>query len=42
MSYDNLTKILAEKHPERFATGLLGTPQTSVEILLLPPSKDTI
>jgi predicted transposase YdaD len=33
MSYDNLTKILAEKYPERFATWLLGTPQTNVEIL---------
>jgi predicted transposase YdaD len=33
MSYDNLTKILAEKYPDRFATWLLGTPQTNVEIL---------
>jgi predicted transposase/invertase (TIGR01784 family) len=33
MSYDNLTKILAEKYPERFATWLLGIPQTNVEIL---------
>jgi predicted transposase/invertase (TIGR01784 family) len=33
MSYDNLTKILAEKYPERFATWLLGAPQTNVEIL---------
>jgi predicted transposase/invertase (TIGR01784 family) len=33
MSYDNLTKILAEKYPEHFATWLLGAPQTNVEIL---------
>jgi hypothetical protein len=33
MSYDNLTKLLAEKYPERFATWLLGAPQTNVEIL---------
>jgi predicted transposase YdaD len=33
MSYDNLTKILAEKYPDRFATWLLGIPQTNVEIL---------
>jgi predicted transposase YdaD len=33
MSYYNLTKILAEKYPDRFATWLLGIPQTNVEIL---------
>jgi predicted transposase YdaD len=30
MSYDNLTKILAEKYPDRFAAWLLGIPQTNV------------
>lgn len=33
MSFDNLCKLLSEKHPERFASWVLGTPQTSVKVL---------
>ena len=33
MSFDNLCKLLSEKHPERFASWVLGTPQSSVAVL---------
>ena len=34
MSFDNLCKLLAEKHPDRFAAWLLGEPSTtSIEVL---------
>jgi len=33
MSFDNLCKLLSEKYPDRFASWLLGTPQTAVKIL---------
>jgi predicted transposase YdaD len=33
MSFDNLCKLLPEKYPANFATWVLGTPQTSVEVL---------
>jgi predicted transposase/invertase (TIGR01784 family) len=33
MSFDNLCKLLSEKHPASFAGWVLGTPQTSVQVL---------
>ncbi|MEH2464174.1 Rpn family recombination-promoting nuclease/putative transposase [Nostoc sp.] len=33
MSFDNLCKLLSEKYPERFASWVLGTEQTSVKVL---------
>jgi predicted transposase YdaD len=33
MSFDNLCKLLSEKHPVTFASWVLGTPQTSVAVL---------
>ncbi|WP_375479932.1 Rpn family recombination-promoting nuclease/putative transposase [uncultured Nostoc sp.] len=33
MSFDNLCKLLSEKHPSTFASWVLGTPQTSVKVL---------
>jgi predicted transposase YdaD len=34
MSFDNLCKLLAEKHPDRFAAWLLGEPSTTpIEVL---------
>lgn len=33
MSFDNLCKLLSEKYPERFASWVLGEPQTSAEVL---------
>ncbi|QLE55282.1 DUF4351 domain-containing protein [Nostoc sp. TCL26-01] len=33
MSFDNLCKLLSEKHPETFASWVLGTPQTVVKVL---------
>jgi predicted transposase YdaD len=33
MSFDNLCKLLSEKHPVDFATWVLGKPQTSVTVL---------
>ncbi|WP_414550063.1 Rpn family recombination-promoting nuclease/putative transposase [Anabaena sp. CCY 0017] len=33
MSFDNLCKLLSEKHPETFASWVLGTPQTGVTVL---------
>ncbi|WGV25145.1 Rpn family recombination-promoting nuclease/putative transposase [Halotia branconii] len=33
MSFDNLCKLLSEKHPITFASWVLGTPQTNVIIL---------
>ncbi|MBE9104174.1 Rpn family recombination-promoting nuclease/putative transposase [Nostoc cf. edaphicum LEGE 07299] len=33
MSFDNLCKLLSEKHPATFASWVLGTPQTSVTVL---------
>jgi predicted transposase YdaD len=33
MSFDKLCKLLSEKYPERFASWVLGKPQTSVEVL---------
>ncbi|MDB9375978.1 Rpn family recombination-promoting nuclease/putative transposase [Nodularia sphaerocarpa] len=33
MSFDNLCKLLSEKHPEKFASWVLGTPQTSATVL---------
>jgi predicted transposase/invertase (TIGR01784 family) len=33
MSFDNLCKLLSEKHPETFASWVLGTPQTSAKVL---------
>ncbi|QHG16873.1 DUF4351 domain-containing protein [Nostoc sp. ATCC 53789] len=33
MSFDNLCKLLSEKHPATFASWVLGTPQTSVKVL---------
>ncbi|QLE59154.1 DUF4351 domain-containing protein [Nostoc sp. TCL26-01] len=33
MSFDNLCKLLSEKHPETFASWVLGTPQTTVKVL---------
>ncbi|WP_414566400.1 MULTISPECIES: Rpn family recombination-promoting nuclease/putative transposase [unclassified Anabaena] len=33
MSFDNLCKLLSEKHPERFASWVLGTPQTVATVL---------
>jgi len=33
MSFDNLCKLLSEKHPERFAAWVLGEPQPVVELL---------
>ncbi len=33
MSFDNVCKLLSEKHPDRFASWVLGTPQANVEVL---------
>ncbi|MEH2167008.1 MAG: DUF4351 domain-containing protein [Nostoc sp.] len=33
MSFDNLCKLLSEKHPATFASWVLGTPQTYVKVL---------
>jgi predicted transposase YdaD len=33
MSFDNLCKLLSEKHPATFASWVLGTPQTGVTVL---------
>ncbi len=33
MSFDNLCKLLSEKHPVTFASWVLGTPQTEVTVL---------
>jgi predicted transposase/invertase (TIGR01784 family) len=33
MSFDNLCKLLSEKHPITFASWVLGTPQTNVKVL---------
>jgi predicted transposase YdaD len=33
MSFDNICKLLSEKHPAPFASWVLGTPQTSVKVL---------
>ncbi|MEA5600104.1 Rpn family recombination-promoting nuclease/putative transposase [Nostoc sp. UHCC 0252] len=33
MSFDNLCKLLSEKHPATFASWVLGTPQTNVKVL---------
>ncbi|NJR51836.1 MAG: Rpn family recombination-promoting nuclease/putative transposase [Leptolyngbyaceae cyanobacterium CSU_1_3] len=33
MSFDNLCKLLAEKHPRRFATWILGTEPDTIEVL---------
>jgi predicted transposase/invertase (TIGR01784 family) len=33
MSFDNLCKLLSEKHPQKFASWVLGTPQTDVTVL---------
>jgi len=33
MSFDNLCKLLSEKHPETFASWVLRTPQTSATVL---------
>jgi predicted transposase/invertase (TIGR01784 family) len=33
MSFDNLCKLLSEKHPQRFASWVLGTPQGDVKVL---------
>jgi predicted transposase/invertase (TIGR01784 family) len=33
MSFDNLCKLLAEKHPEHFASWLLGEPTPNVKVL---------
>ncbi len=33
MSFDNLCKLLSEKHPATFASWVLGTQQTSVKVL---------
>ncbi|PIG94173.1 DUF4351 domain-containing protein [Gloeocapsopsis sp. IPPAS B-1203] len=33
MSFDNLCKLLSEKHPATFASWVLGTPQTEVTVL---------
>ncbi|WP_414530289.1 Rpn family recombination-promoting nuclease/putative transposase [Nodularia chucula] len=33
MSFDNLCKLLSEKHPDRFASWVLGTPQTGATVL---------
>ncbi|MBW4614845.1 MAG: Rpn family recombination-promoting nuclease/putative transposase [Desmonostoc vinosum HA7617-LM4] len=33
MSFDNLCKLLSEKHPTTFASWVLGTPQKSVTVL---------
>jgi predicted transposase YdaD len=33
MSFDNLCKLLSEKYPDRFASWVLGTPHSSVEVL---------
>lgn len=33
MPFDNLCKLLSEKHPDRFASWVLGTPQRSVAVL---------
>jgi hypothetical protein len=33
MSFDNLCKLLSEKHPVTFASWVLGTPQTNVKVL---------
>ncbi len=33
MSFDNLCKLLSEKYPANFASWVLGTPQTNVEVL---------
>jgi len=33
MSFDNLCKYLSEKHPERFATWILGRPVLTAEVL---------
>ncbi len=33
MSFDNLCKLLSEKHPDRFATWILGQPLTAVKVL---------
>lgn len=33
MSFDNLCKLLSQKHPDRFAAWILGEPQPSVTVL---------
>jgi predicted transposase YdaD len=33
MAFDNLCKLLSEKYPERFASWVLGAPQTSAMVL---------
>lgn len=33
MSFDNLCKLLSEKHPQTFASWVLGTPQRSAKVL---------
>nr|WP_217523264.1 hypothetical protein [Pleurocapsa sp. PCC 7327] len=33
MSFDNLCKLLSEKYPANFANWILGTPQTTVQVL---------
>ena len=33
MSFDNLCKLLSQNHPDRFATWILGQPQSSVKVL---------
>ncbi|WP_245939667.1 hypothetical protein [Stenomitos frigidus] len=33
MSFDNLCKLLSQKHPDRFAAWILGEPQRSVKVL---------
>lgn len=33
MSFDNICKLLSEKYPANFASWILGTPQTNVEVL---------
>ncbi|MHC5599639.1 MAG: hypothetical protein ACYTXC_27520 [Nostoc sp.] len=33
MSFDNLCKLLSEKHPVTFASWVLGTPQTAATVL---------
>lgn len=33
MSFDNLCKLLAEKHPQRFATWILGKELDTIEVL---------
>jgi predicted transposase YdaD len=33
VSFDNLCKLLSEKHPDRFASWILGKPQPDVKVL---------